>query len=520
MKGASLSARGKRVLFAAVLLICFGIGLWIRLDALTDRPLHADEATGARLLGQRLEAGDYRFDPTHFHGPLLSAAAAPIARLRGETDWASLTPQTLRLGVAWLGALTVLLACAFRPWLGSAGAVGAGLFIAVSPYLAYYSRVFIHETLFGFLTLATLLALLHYARKPGTGVAALVGVAAGLLMATRETFVLCFAAWGAAAVLIAWETRRSGELVLNHHVRARGIRDAGVALVLALATVAVFYTNAGKHPAGFLDFFRTFFLYETGEGHERPWWHYGWMLVWPKHQGGMWWTEGAVAVLAVLGYLSHRNGSNGRPVRFLFYSGLFLAAVFSLFPYKTPWLFLVPWLHFCLVAGAGAGALLRYRPLYPRLAAVAAVVVILGWHKGQADRALHRYASDTRNPYAYVPTSPDVERVAALLGELAELFPDVRSGPVAVIGSGYWPLPWYLRELPAVGYWETIPEEAMDFPVLLALPAERAAVHERLEATHAVLPRGLRADTAVFVFIRHDLWERYLDQDDEEVDER
>lgn len=71
------------------------LALFLRLQGLTDRPIHADEATGARLLAERLEGKEYTFNARHFHGPLLSLTALPIARISGEKDWGPLSLRTL-----------------------------------------------------------------------------------------------------------------------------------------------------------------------------------------------------------------------------------------------------------------------------------------------------------------------------------------------------------------------------------------------------------------------------------------
>ncbi len=499
-------------------LVLFGAGLFLRFEALGDRPLHADEATGARILADRLEAGDYRFDPHHFHGPLLTALASPIARIRGETTWTELSAGTLRFGPALCGALTVLLATGFMPWISRLGALAAAALIATSPLLVYYSRMFIHETLFGLLALGTLLALFHYMEKPGRRRAVWIGLTAGLLMAPRETFVIVFFAWGVAAIAVwaerkpwqSWENiRRLFEDHLGNLLLAVGI--------MAL-TVAVFYTNLGSNPSGIVDFFRTFLVYETVAGHDKPFGYYAWLMLWPKFQGGVWWTEAGILLAGAGAFFLSFRRPKGEWIRFLVYAVVLQWLVYSFISYKTPWLILTAWLHLCLAAGA----VLTLNPerrkgWVPRLVAVGLVLAaLLVWQHKQTDRATGRFASDARNPYAYVPTATDVDRMERWLLELAEEFPEIRTGPIGIIGAHYWPLPWYLRSLPAHGYWAEIPENGTDFPVLLVLPNQLAAAEIQLEDTHTGFPRGLRAQTPVFLYLRNDLWDAYLAEPEED----
>ena len=513
---AALHMKAERyILFLLAAFLLFAGGLFLRLNTLDERPVHADEATGARILAERLEDGVYRFDPHHFHGPLLTAAAAPIARVRGETSWLELSAGTLRLGPALFGGLTVLLAAGFVRWTRLGALAAAGL-IATSPLLVYYSRMFIHETLFGMLATASVLALFFYLDKPGRLRALLAGLAAGLLMATRETFVICFFAWAVAAVLVwaehkPWKDPAGTRALLGNHSG-----NVLLAALAAAATVVVFYTNLGAHPAGMIDFFRTFLVYETVDGHDKPFGYYAWLLLWPKFQGGVWWTEAGVALAGLAGFVLSFRRSGGGWIRFLFYAAIIQWLVYSFISYKTPWLIVTAWLHLCLVAGA-AFAVCPRKHRFPTLAAAALVLVLLlGWQYRQTDRAIHRYASDTRNPYAYVPTATDVDRLERWLLELAEEFPEIQTGPVAVIGPHYWPLPWYLRGLPAHGYWPEIPPDGQEFPVLLVMPGRFPEAEDKLSTTHTSFLRGLRADTPVSLYLRNDLWEAYLAEPEEE----
>ena len=59
------------------------MGAFLRFEQLSARPFHCDEATGARLTAKRMDTGTSQFDPTHFHGPILSSLAMPLCHWRG-----------------------------------------------------------------------------------------------------------------------------------------------------------------------------------------------------------------------------------------------------------------------------------------------------------------------------------------------------------------------------------------------------------------------------------------------------
>ena len=146
--------------------------------------------------------------------------------------------------------------------------------------------------------------------------------------------------------------------------------------------------------------------------------------------------------------------------------------------------------------------------------ALTAALVLASGHLGwQAWRASVTYASDPRNPYVYAQTVPDAVRMATRIRALAALHPDGARMQVSVIAPPHeqWPLPWYLRTMPHVGYW-TVAGDALG-------PA--GARHRRLDrADRRPRPRprrryvseffGLRPEVLLTLYIERGLWERFL----------
>ena len=122
-----------------IIIVCWlsvvALGAFLRLEHLSSRPFHCDEATGARLAAKRMESGVSQFDPTHFHGPILSSLAMPLCRWTGEDTWQRMTKGTLRLVPAVAGILTVLLPVFWRRRWGDAPMLLAALLLATSPLL-------------------------------------------------------------------------------------------------------------------------------------------------------------------------------------------------------------------------------------------------------------------------------------------------------------------------------------------------------------------------------------------------
>ena len=119
-----------------------------------------------------------------------------------------------------------------------------------------------------------------------------------------------------------------------------------------------FYTDGFRHPRGAIDAVRTFFVYETVAGHDKPFGYYFHLLALPFKSGGVWWFGTPVVLLALLGFATNIRRT---VVRFLAWSAVGHFLIYSLFAYKTPWLACLPWAHVCLLAGFGIAGFSKHR---------------------------------------------------------------------------------------------------------------------------------------------------------------
>lgn len=502
---------------AAILILCWvcviATGAWLRFDELDKRPFHADEATGARITAQRLQSGGVAFDPKHYHGPLLSGLAMPLCGLRGETGWRSMRKETLRMVPAVAGTLLLLVPLLGRRRFGDPAMCLAAAFLATSPLLVYYSRMYIHESLLVLFGMAV--PFLLWNRHLWLAAGFLIG----LMFATKETFAISVLAWSGAGLLLAWEKRA----LIDRAAILRAWRDhalwGGAAGLTILATAAFFYTGGFRNAQGMVDAVRTFFVYETVEGHDKPFGYYARFLALPEKSGGIWWFETPLLGIALLAYASTFRRGVVEPaardaIRFLSHSAAGHFLIYSVIAYKTPWLACLPWAHVAVVAGfAVAGFPGRHFVL--RILLPLAFAGTLYSQVKLSRSATGRFSSDERNPYAYVPTRMDVERLEAWLVRLRDTVPEGGLEPVAVVGSDYWPLPWYLRSFGSIGYWPQ-PESGMtESPLVLAMPGATGGLMDLLEDTHVSVPRSLRAGVPLQVFVRNDVWDLWMKGDDE-----
>lgn len=459
--------------------------LWLRTHDLDRRPMHADEANQAVKTGELLEHGRYAFDPHDHHGPTLYYFALPIAWLRGQTTLAALDETTVRLVPALVGTVGVLLLFVLALPLGHWTALASAALMAVAPASVYYSRYFVQETLLVTFTLALLVCARLWWRTGGLPWALVAGACAGLMQATKASAPL-FAVSALVALVAISRTRPTSPRVS---------RDLTLAAAAALAVAALFYSSFGTHLSGLRDAIATY-THASGRatagasGHEKPFWYYLSLYGWHR-EGGLLWQQLAFSLLAVAGVVV----AFVRRSKLLRWAALYTAFVvvaLSLAPYKTPWhaVHLVP--GFALLA-AGALAALPTHGL-----ALAATACVLALQFTQTNLSSFLRPADARNPFAYVHSSPDVRKIRALAESALARHP---TGIIRVISEEYWPVPWYLRTLPAnvVGYWPA-PPATCDGALVIASADQAVAVRARLHGDYQESYLGLRPGFLCVVF--------------------
>jgi hypothetical protein len=231
--------------------------------------------------------------------------------------------------------------------------------------------------------------------------------------------------------------------------------------------------------------------------------------------GGAWWFGTPLILLAATACI-HAFGKTPPPqarvIRFIAISVMLHTLAYSVIRYKNPWLACLPWAQVCVLAGFSlAGFSNRSKATKAWIVAIAAIAIVT--QMLQSRQAIGRLASDERNPFAYVPTRQDIEDLEPWLKKLQVIAPGQSIEPIAVIGNGYWPLPWVLRSFENTGYWQNPPPDLASMPIVLAMPEHAAAVAKQLEATHQPLPRGLRTGVPVMLFVQRDLWQLWMRHD-------
>ena len=432
------------------------LALAVRLPRLAERPMHTDESVNAYLVGQVLDGGRYVYDPQDRHGPALYLATLPVARAAGETSFVALRESTLRLVPVIMGVLAALLFLGLAAETGAAAAVAAALLWTLCALPVFFSRYYIHETGFTALTLGVILCSRRAAHRTSFGWAALAGLCAGLMLAFKETAVLHYAALAvtaAAAVCLhpAADVPPRPRFVsgASRFVQAWPLLVAG--LGVAVLTVLLFYTRVFTDWSELGALARSlgrFTARAGGEGHAKHPVYYLLLL-------GRGWAGLPCLTLAALGAVWSLRLRHPAGCFFLIYCAV-ITLLYSAIPYKTPWLALNLWLPLGVLAGLGAAALLQAaRPaVWSRAALAVGTVLFLAALGADLRARVYRDAGGEHNPYYYAHTLPDLLRLPARVAQLARTAFAGRTPTVAVVLADPWPLPWYLRQFPRVGYWQ------------------------------------------------------------------
>lgn len=538
----------RQLIFGLLVVMLLCLSAFLRFAWLDHRPMHGDEANQAIKTVQLFDAFTYRYDPHEHHGPTLYFLALPLLHGMGIDEGAEATVGLLRSIPATAALLSVAAAILFYPGLGKASLLWAMLFLSISHGLVFYARYYIQESLLVLFTTVALAGLYRYLRSGRLLWAVVLGLAIGLMHATKETFVIPLFAMGFAAVatLLVMAYRGHAQFAWR-----KSTTDADQAICLslphlvaltvsALLVSVLFYSSFFTNPAGIHDSLATFQVYmERAEGtgstaiHDKAWHYYLQVLAFVYREAGPRWSEGLVLILAGMGALiglarlccaaastdGRKDAADQFLLPFLASYTLIVLAIFSLIPYKTPWNIL-PFLHpMALLAGAAAGRLLgklwQWR-LGGRVVAVSCALILLtlaGISARQTWQGIFLYSADTRNPYVYAHTSTALVRLVDQLEELARLHPDGREMRVDIVkpDGDYWPLPWYLRHFERVGYWPA-PPSSIQAAVLITDPATAPHIAESLadDAYHAGFS-ALRPGVNLVYFVEHALWQALLE---------
>lgn len=516
-----------------IFLAITGAALALRLPRLHERPMHTDEAVHAVKFISLLEDGNYQYDSYEFHGPTLNYLTLIPAWLSAAKKSTEISEITLRVVPVFFGTVIILMLLFLVDGLGRFAVLFSALLTAVSPAMVYYSRYYIQEMLMVCFTFGAIISGYRYFLVKKIGWAGATGVFLGLMHATKETCIIAYGSMLLAIILTRFYPYRKKSYVLKREIVRPWhlIVTCGTAILIS----ALFYSSFFTDGKGVLDSILTYKIYfsraEHNPLHIHPWYYYLKMLLFSKYGAGPVWTEAFIIFLAGVGFLAafkwfDRWEFDLNLIRFLAFHTIIMTAIYSVIPYKTPWNLLEFMQGMILMAGVGAFAIIKYpKPRLVRLLAGWILCVGTVHLAQQAYLSNYKYFESSANPYVYAHPVSDVYDVVRQVEELAKVHPDGQNMYIEVIfpNDDYWPLPWYLRAYPNIGWWKEVDDSKPAAPVIIASPSVEEALMRKLYALpppgqkHLYVPifdsyKELRPRIEIRGYVRKDLWDAFIQQ--------
>ena len=522
-----------------VLILAITVGaLAFRVKDVGNRPMHGDEAVHAEKFRDLWEHGVYKYDSNEYHGPTIYYAALPSVKLLGRHGWLETREADYRLPIAVIGAAMIPLLLIFSRSLGKKATLAAALFLAISPAFVFYSRYFIQEVPLTFATLGMIACLWRSLQSGEKSIQWQVaaGVFAGLMIASKETAVFTFVCMVISAVAAVLWTRLMDRTWLDVKGRISG-KHIALFTVVAIVVASLFVSGFLHNMHAPLDYLKAYMPWfqraHATQLHKQPFFYYLGILVWHQKEGGSVWHELLIVSLAAAGAIAALVKRN-RPMedeaitlngpwaslvlwRFLAFFTLSLTLLYSAIPYKTPWCLLSFLLGMILLAGYAFAIIMDAVKQVPAQAVV--TVLLLAGAQNLAHRAYTASwtaNADPHNPYVYAATASDITKLVERIDKVAKVWPEHNQMVIKVFTEGnyYWPLPWYLRQYPNVGYYNHVPTSKAEAEAAVTLCTTNMDEPMTALLTDDIMNGMNEVRNQVFyeAFIRMDVWTAYVNQ--------
>ena len=357
--------------------------------------------------------------------------------------------------------------------------------------------------LFIFFSLGVIVAWLWYRDTGKAHYLLLASASAAMLFTTKETWIITAAVWLIAipCTTLYLHLRGRSDLLTRMEKQEAGnpggsntklyLNAAALFIVIGVLFYSSFFTN----PKGILDSVRTFTYWsKTGQTgiYNREWWLY---FVW------MWSEEAPILVLGAIGTLVALFRARSYFTVFCAFWSVGIFAAYSLVPYKTPWLTLSLILPLTIMTGYVVNV--AFQPGLRALTTVITGLAIAGSLYQAIDVSFVNYDNDAY-AYVYAHTNRDFLNLVNEIDSIAATNPAKKNIGITIMSQEHWPLPWYLRDYPNVGYWGKIVPTSE--PIVLVLKSQVDEVEQQLGSKYRLFStHQLRPGNTLFMFVRKDV---------------
>lgn len=490
-------------IITGLFLLAVVLSFFLRFYDLELKPLHHDEGVNSWFL-LNLKAdfpGGWTYDPSNYHGPFLFFThIIPLAIYESVFS--------LRCMVALFGSLTIWLLWPLRRKIGRVGVTAAAFLLAISPSHLFFSRTNIHEIYLVFFTLGTVVGIVRLweTKKP---IYLILAVACWAWVITvKETYIITAGSWFWAAVgTYIWFsiTRRNDEIPPKYAAREMGgwlkihyaaiWAAAGVFLLIIIVYYSSLFTSLKGTTSDLIESLMIWHKTGTkGAGHEKPFFYWWWLL---RD------FELPIFIIGVLGLALATVRRNAFAV-FCVIWAVVMFLIHSSIAYKTPWLALNFMLPLVLLAGFFCEHLYRSLRKTPVLAGAAGVIFaggLLAWGTGISRTVNFIEYDDDRHMIVYSQTRRDLNDLVEAIEKYAHQQGQGYTTEIKIVSDEYWPLQWYLREYPRVGFWGKVLPDS-DGPIVIGRSTTRDELEKVLKDTYSSELFSVRPGLDLYLYTR------------------
>ncbi len=482
----SMEFREEQYKLRIQLLITFFVPIFIasliRFWDVDLRPLHSDEGVNSTFLLNLYNNNYYHYDPSNYHGPFLYYIGLIPFYILGISDF------SFRLMPILFGIMVVALLYPLRRRIGKMGLLTTGLLIAVSPANSFFSRDTIHETYLVFFSLAVVVSFFLYSETRKSRYIYFAAASIASVVTIKETYIITFSIY-AISLAIAYLYEMVSLSKGSRLPYFKGIFSAFTsdckkykyAIVISVGIFLLinflFYSSFLTYYKGIHGILTTLAIWsKTGMhdkgGHAKPFIYYFKVL---------YKFELPILVLGIAGfYYAFRRGN--KFTVFVSLWAILVYIIYSLIPYKTPWLILNIILPFSILAGIfvnGIFGILKKRWHYAIFYPI--YIGIFGFTCYQSIMLNFKNYDDERYELVYVQTKRDVYNLLDRMKSLSNSCG--KNMVINIVSKEYWPLPWYFREYKNARFWGNVIDNP-NAPVILVDKSGENKLKEKLKGNY------------------------------------
>jgi uncharacterized protein (TIGR03663 family) len=456
--------RAEQLVFALIFLLAF----IVRFYSLDSRPMHVDEAVHAVKFGELLEKGDYKYDPIEYHGPSLNYLTIITAWVRNETSYSTLTETTLRMIPATISLIPFLLLIIFNKVFERKNVIVFLLLASVSSPLVFYERYYIQESLLVNFFFSFIICLFHYFKTNKNYSLFLSSLFLGLAVSSKETVIISLGAFSFALFFSGIKFADTLKIIRQNSLTII------FSFILFITVVVLLFTSFFSNPQGIKDFFVAYFNYfekaSQFHDHIHPWYFYIQFFSF-RNIEGFYFTELPFMLLFFVGsFFLFFSKNKSRFIKILFFFSLIIFIIYSIIPYKTPWLILTSLQSLLFVSAFG---LVKISEILNKKYFVVLLIVFALFSFNQLYRVVFKYSFHPQNPFVYAHSTDDIFTIEEKANQIIEALPngEYLSVYVAANQNDYWPLPWTLRKFKNISFNNNIEKDTYKYPLIFATPS-------------------------------------------------